>query len=123
MDIETQLRIERLEADIEGVGGRLSAVERWLHGAGDPTRGLVWAAADLARLIQSLTALVHEFQIAQTSTAIALADHERGGHRRGETFGMRVAFEAARATIVLVVGAVLFILVLGVASWIGQVPR
>lgn len=117
-----EVAIGQLQEDVQQIREDLEELRRFVTGGGDPTKGLLWLAADLARMVASLTSLIDEQRKSLQMYATALQQHERltGHERRDSSWWQRLAYDAARQVAVLVVTALLVLLVLGTQTWIAK---
>lgn len=93
----------------------LNQLSHFIKGNGDPTKGLLWLAADLSRLLASQATITQAYQ------ADFLAHIKEGGHvqHRQESVWGRLAYDVARQAVTLAVGALLVIFLLGLRTWAG----
>lgn len=123
-EMTPEVAIGQLREDVEQIREDLEDLRKFVTGGGDPTKGLLWLAADLARMVASLTTLVDEQRKSLKQYADGLARHERDGHDRRESpWWHRLAYDTARQIAAIAVTVVLLLLLLGTQTWIRTVPR
>lgn len=130
-----QLQREQLE-----IRQDLDRCVKYITGNGDPTKGLLWLAADQARIVANLSAL-HEanrvliekhgddlrremreqrdgFFKALDTTNQTIRAHQELGHYRRQSLGQRLAVRALEQTIGIGIVALLALLALGAGAWL-----
>lgn len=115
-----EMAIGQIQEDVQQIRDDLDVLRAFVTGGGDPTKGLLWLAADLARMVASLTSLVDEQRKSLIQYAEALSKHEglSAHERRDSPWWQRLAYDAARQAAAIAVSAVLLLLLLGTQTWI-----
>lgn len=104
--MELEQTVAQLHADQIEIRRDLNKCLKFITGNGDPTKGLLWLAADLGRLVASQSDML-------AAQRLELKDHEKKGHAPVRTWtifaydvGKSIAIWAAIAFLIFVTGHV-----------------
>jgi hypothetical protein len=126
--LDPELAISHLQTQVDEISEDLKQLHIFVTGNGDPTKGLLWLASDLGRLI------IAQSKLTEANRQTALEEHSmlrdtlakhldsRIHLSRGlEAWPARLAFDTARQALSVIVAALLFLVLLGTQTWIREI--
>lgn len=111
MTMDHEQAIRQLQRDQLEIRHDLDRCVKFITGNGDPTKGLLWLAADLGRLVAS------QGDMAEAHRQ-ALQAHKTEGHYQRTGLWTRLGYRAIEQAVGIGITALLALLVIGAAAYL-----